>query len=53
MFDRREQRNRVQAWVDTQPECPNRKQAKRQFPNVDQKHLRAAIQSRKDRERAS
>jgi len=50
MFDSREQRNQVQAWVDAQPECPTRKQAKRQFPGVDQKHIRAAIQSRKDRE---
>ena len=50
MYESREQRNRVQAWVDALPECPSRKQVKRQFPNVDQKHIRSAIQSRRDRE---
>ena len=50
MFDSRDQRDRVRAWVDAQPECPSRKQARRQFPDVDVKHVRSAIQSRKDRE---
>lgn len=52
MYESREQRQEVQEWVDAQPECPSRKQVKRQFPKVDQKHIRAAIQSRKDRDRS-
>lgn len=51
MYESRDQRQAVAAWVDAQAECPSRKQAKRQFPNVDQKHIRAAIQSRRDRDR--
>jgi len=50
MFDSRNQKEQVKRWVDAQPECPNRKAVKRQFPDVDQKHIRSAIQSRKDRE---
>lgn len=52
MYDSRTQRNQVQEWVDAQPECPTRKQVKKRFPDVDQKHIRPAIQSRKDREQA-
>ena len=40
----------VEEWVRTQPECPSRKEAQKQFPTVPQKHIRAAIQSRKDKE---
>ena len=49
----REQRNRVEEWVNAQPKCPSRKEVKREFPDVDQKHIRSAVQSRKDRERNS
>lgn len=51
MNDSRKQRQQVEDWVNAQPEFPGRKQAKQHFPNVDQKHIRSAIQSRKDRER--
>ncbi len=51
MYESRGQRNRIRDWVNAQPECPSRKQAKKQFPGVEQKHIRAALQSRKDRER--
>ena len=47
----RDQRKRVEKWVNAQPECPSRKEVKREFPDVDQKHIRAAVQSRKDRDR--
>lgn len=51
MYESRSQRQAVDRWVNAQDKCPNRKQVKREFPDVDQKHIRAAIQSRKDRER--
>lgn len=51
MYESRSQRQAVDRWVNAQDKCPTRKQAKREFPDVDQKHIRAAIQSRKDRER--
>jgi len=50
VYESREQRNQIQEWVDSLPECPTRKQAKKKFPGMDQRHIRAAIQSRKDRE---
>lgn len=49
MFDSRQRRQEVQEWVDAQPECPTRKEAQRRFPETPLKHIRAAIQSRKDR----
>lgn len=49
MFDSRNQRQLVQEWVDAQAKCPSRKEAQRHFPNIPLKHIRAAIQSRKDR----
>lgn len=51
MFDSRSQRHLVEEWVNAQPACPSRKEAQREFPEVPQKHIRAAIQSRKDREK--
>jgi len=51
VYESRDQRLAVAKWVDAQPSCPTRKQAKRQFPDVDQRHIRSALQSRKDRER--
>lgn len=50
MFKSRSDRETVDAWVNSQEVCPTRKQTKRQFPNINQKHIRASIQSRKDRE---
>ena len=51
MYESRDQRLAVAKWVDAQPSCPTRKQIKRQFPDVDQRHIRSALQSRQDRER--
>ena len=51
MHGSREQRIKIEEWVYAQPECPTRDQVKRKFPGVGQKHIRSAIQSRKDRER--
>ena len=47
----RDWRKQVEKWVDAQPTCPSRKQGQKQFPDVPQKVVRAAVQSRKDRER--
>ena len=47
----RDQRKRVEEWVNAQSACPSRKEAQRAFPDIPQKHIRAAIQSRKDRDR--
>jgi hypothetical protein len=51
VFDSRNQRNMVEGWVKAQPVCPSPKEAQRQFPEVPQKHIRSAVQSRKDREK--
>lgn len=53
MYESRSKRNAVEAWVDAQPTCPTRKQTRAQFPDVEQKHVRAALQARQDRERQS
>lgn len=50
MFDSRSQRNLVKEWVDAQPVCPSRKETQNHFPAIPQKHIRALVQSRKDRE---
>ena len=47
----REQRFAVERWVNAQPQCPTRKQAVAQFPDAPQRIVRAAVQSRMDRER--
>lgn len=51
MFRKRELRKRIEAWVDDQPTCPSREQTQKKFPGVPKKIVRAAVQSRKDRER--
>lgn len=51
MYESRDQRAQVEAWINAQPTCPTRKQTQRQFPDVLQKHVRAALQSRKDRDK--
>lgn len=53
MQDSRDNRFAVERWVNAQPQCPNRKQVVAEFPNVPQRIIRAAIQSREDRERAA
>lgn len=50
MYESRDQRQEVQDWVDAQSECPSRKETQRRFPEIPIKHVRAAIQSRKDRD---
>jgi len=51
VYESRDQRARVEEWINAQPTCPSRKQTQRQFPDVLQKHIRAALQSRKDRDK--
>ncbi len=51
MYQSREQRSRVEGWIEAQATTPSRKQTQQQFPAVPQKHIRAALQSRMDRER--
>lgn len=51
MEEVREQRFAVERWVNAQPQCPTRKQAVAQFPDAPQRIVRAAVQSRMDRER--
>lgn len=51
MYDSRDQRKTVESWVNTQEKCPSRKETRRAFPHIDMKHIRSAIQSRKDKER--
>ncbi len=53
MTDLREHKFAIEKWVDEQPELPSRKEAQRLFPQVPVKLIRAAIQSRRDREALS
>lgn len=50
MYDLRDHKARVEEWVESQPELPDRKEAQRLFPDAPMRIIRAAIQSRKDRE---
>jgi hypothetical protein len=45
----RYQRQRVEQWIDEQPELPTRKETQRQFPDAPQRVIRAALQSSKDK----
>lgn len=51
MFESREDRKRVEAWINAQEKCPTRKEVKKQFPDVAMKHIRSALQARVDRDR--
>lgn len=51
MQDVREYRFTVEQWIDAQPKCPTRKEVVAKFPHAPQRVIRAAIQSREDRER--
>lgn len=53
VFDLREHKFMIEKWVAEQPELPDRKEAQRLFPQVPIKVIRAAIQSRRDRESQS
>ncbi len=41
----------IEEWVNSQPECPSRKEVQKQFPEIHQKYIKAALQSRSDREK--
>jgi hypothetical protein len=41
----------IEEWVNSQTECPSRKDVQKQFPEIHQKYVKAAIQSRLDREK--
>jgi hypothetical protein len=51
VYDERSQRAQVEQWVNGQVACPSRKQTVKAFPEVPQRIIRAAIQSRKDKDR--
>ena len=51
MYEVRDQKNAVAAWVEAQPKCPTRKEVIAKFPEAPQRIIRAVLQSREDRER--
>ena len=53
MFESRSQKHKVEEWIIAQDKCPSRKETQREFPNVPQRLIRAALQSRKDSDRRS
>lgn len=50
MADLRDHKFMVEKWIAEHPELPCRKEAQRLFPKVPTRLIRAAIQSRRDRE---
>jgi hypothetical protein len=53
VVDLRDHKFMIEKWVAEQPELPDRKEAQRLFPQVPARLIRAAIQSRRDREAPS
>lgn len=51
MYEVRDHKFAVEKWVESQPQCPTRKETVAQFPDAPQRVVKAAIQSREDRER--
>jgi len=51
VYEVRDQKFAVEKWVESQPTCPTRKEAAAQFPDAPQRVVKAAVQSREDRER--
>jgi hypothetical protein len=52
VYEVRDQKFAVEKWVESQPQCPTRREAAAQFPDAPQRVIKAAIQSREDRERS-
>ncbi len=50
MLALRDHKIQVEEWVDKQKEIPDRKEVQKLFPEAPVRLIRAAIQSRKDRE---
>jgi hypothetical protein len=50
VYEVRDHKFAVEAWVNAQPALPSRKEAVAQFPDAPQRVIKAALQSRKDRE---
>lgn len=50
MYEFRDHKFAVEAWVNTQPTLPSRKEVQDKFPNAPHRVIKAALQSRKDRE---
>ena len=50
MNEVRDHKFAVEAWVNAQPALPSRKDAQARFPEAPQRVVKAALQSRKDRE---
>lgn len=53
MAELRDHKFMIERWVEEQPELPDRKEAQRLFPQAPVRLIRAAIQSRRDREALS
>jgi len=53
VYELREHKSQVEEWVESQPEVPDRREAQKLFPGAPVRLIRAAIQSRKDREAKS
>jgi hypothetical protein len=51
VYEVRDQKFAVEKWVEAQPKCPSRKDAMTKFPEAPQRVVKAAVQSREDRER--
>jgi len=50
VYELREHKSQVEDWVESQPEVPDRREVQKLFPGAPVRLIRAAIQSRKDRE---
>jgi len=50
VYEFRDHKLVVEQWVNAQPALPSRKEAQDKFPDAPQRVVKAALQSRKDRE---
>jgi hypothetical protein len=51
LFEISRLRAKIEEWILAQPEFPSRKRVRERFPDVDVKHIRAALQACEDRVR--
>jgi len=50
VYEVRDHKFAVEAWINAQPALPSRKEVQDKFPDAPQRVVKAALQSRKDRE---
>lgn len=50
MYEVRDYKNAVEAWVNAQPSLPSRKEVAANFPDAPHRVIKSVLQSRKDRE---